>query len=209
MGRNFGHTNLVLGKRWTRVPASDDSHNLLIDEHLVLRDAQKGDRQAFAALVERYWDRLYRWLYHLTRDRHAAEDLTQEAFCKALANLNRFQAGTNFRAWLFRIAHNSFLNQVRNTSRSRQPFPEDVPATAEGPVEQAVNREALQHLAVSVAQLAPEFRAAFLLRAEEDMSFRQIAEVLGLTEETARWRVFKARQKLLQSLAPQLDREKP
>ena len=83
------------------MPASDDSHNLLIEEHLVLRDAQKGDRQAFAALVERYWDRLYRWLYHLTHDRHAAEDLTQEAFCKALAHLDRFQAGTNFRAWLF------------------------------------------------------------------------------------------------------------
>lgn len=191
------------------MPASDDSHNLLIDEHLVLRDAQKGDRQAFAALVERYWDRLYRWLYHLTHDRHAAEDLTQEAFCKALAHLDRFQAGTNFRAWLFRIAHNSFLNQVRNHGRGRQPLPEDLATVAEGPVEQAVNREALQELARSVAKLPPEFRAAFLLRAEEELSFRQIADVLGLTEETARWRVFKARQKLMQSLAPQLDRETP
>src|SRR5262249_30143491 len=90
MGRNLGRPNLVPGGRWTRVPGSDDSHNLLLEEHLVLRDAQKGDRQAFAALVERYWDRLYRWLYHLARDRHAAEDLTQEAFCKALANLDRF-----------------------------------------------------------------------------------------------------------------------
>lgn len=191
------------------MPVGDNSHNLLIEEHLVLRDAQKGDRQAFAALVERYWDRLYRWLYHLSHDRHTAEDLTQEAFCKALANLKRFQPGTNFRAWLFRIAHNSFLNQVRNSGRSRQPLPEEVTALTEGPVEQAVNREALQELARSVAKLPPEFRAAFLLRAEEELSFRQIAEVLGLTEETARWRVFKARQKLLQSLAPQLDREQP
>lgn len=191
------------------MPASDDSHNLLLDEHLVLRDAQKGDRQAFAALVERYWDRLYRWLYHLTRDRHAAEDLTQEAFCKALAHLHRFQVGTNFRAWLFRIAHNSFLNQARNSNRGRKPLPDEVADVAEGPVEQAVSKEALQQLAHSVAALQPEFRAAFLLRAEEDMSFRQIAEVLGLTEETARWRVFKARQKLLECLAPQLDREQP
>jgi RNA polymerase sigma-70 factor (ECF subfamily) len=192
-----------------RVAASDDSHNLLLEEHLVLRDAQKGDRQAFAGLVERYWDRLYRWLYHLTHDRHAAEDLTQEAFLKALAHLDKFKVGSNFRAWLFRIAHNTFLNQVRNNNRTRLPVPEDLPADGEGPVEQVLNREALQLLARTVGKLPAEFRAAFLLRVEEEMSFRQIADVLGLTEETARWRVFKARQKLLQTLAPQLDREKP
>src|SRR6185437_115667 len=51
-----------------------------------IRAAQAGDREAFARLVEHYWDRLYRWLYHLTRDRHAAEDLTQETFLKCLAD---------------------------------------------------------------------------------------------------------------------------
>ena len=50
-----------------------------------IRAAQGGDQSAFAHLVERYWDRLYRWLYRLTRDRHAAEDLTQETFLKTLA----------------------------------------------------------------------------------------------------------------------------
>ena len=55
-------------------------------------------------LVERYWDRLYRWLYHLTHDRHAAEDVAQETFLKAFAKLGTFRAGSNFRAWLFRIA---------------------------------------------------------------------------------------------------------
>ena len=65
--------------------------------------AQAGDRQAFARLVDAYWDRLFRWLFHLTRDRHRAEDLTQETFLKALAALDSFRAGSNFRAWLFRI----------------------------------------------------------------------------------------------------------
>lgn len=198
-----------LAGRWTRVTASGDSHNLPAEEHLVIRDAQKGDRQAFANLVERYWDRLYRWLYQLTHDRHTAEDLTQEAFLRVLSHLGRFQPGSNFRAWLFRIAHNALLNQVRSSNRARQPVPEDLPVAVEGPVEQALNRESLQLLAHAVGRLPPEFRAAFLLRAEEEMSFRQIGEVLGLTEETARWRVFKARQKLLEALAPQLDREKP
>ncbi len=60
-----------------------------------------------------------------------------------------------------------------------------------------------------LGRLPPEFRAALLLRAEQGLSFRQIAEVLDLTEETARWRVFKARQKLLALLAPRQEQEKP
>ena len=71
------------------------------------------DRSAFARLVERYWDGLYRWLYHLTRDRHAAEDLTQETFLKALAAIRSFRPGSNFRAWVFKIGHNNFVNQKR------------------------------------------------------------------------------------------------
>ena len=78
-----------------------------------IRVAQAGDNSGFARLVEHYWDRLYRWLYHLSRDRHGAEDLTQETFLKAFAGLRKFQPGTNFGAWLFRIAHNNFANHYR------------------------------------------------------------------------------------------------
>jgi RNA polymerase sigma-70 factor (ECF subfamily) len=78
-----------------------------------------------------------------------------------------------------------------------------------GPVEEVLSREALQELARAVNRVPVEFRGPLLLRAEEGLSFRQIADILGLTEETARWRVFKARQKLLQVLTPQLERENP
>jgi RNA polymerase sigma-70 factor (ECF subfamily) len=170
------------------------------EETRLVRAAQQGDRSAFAALVEAYWGRLYRWLYQLTRDRHLAEDLAQEAFLKALAHLDRFQAGTNFRAWLFRIAHNSFANQHRGSGRHCTPLPDDLPASEQGPVEQVIGRETLEGLARAVERLPTDFRAALLLRVEEGLSFRQIAGVLGITEETARWRVFKARQKLLDQL---------
>lgn len=193
--------------RWVRLAPGDEFDSLLDEEHLQIHKAQQGDRRAFAALVERYWDRLYRWLYHLSHDRHTAEDLTQETFLKAYRGLAGFRPGTHFRAWLFRIAHNSYANHRRATSRARQPFPDNLPDPGEGPVEQALSREALQALARAVGRLPGDFRAAFLLRAEEGLSFRAIAEVLGTTEETARWRVFKARQKLLSVLAPQLERE--
>jgi RNA polymerase sigma-70 factor (ECF subfamily) len=192
-----------------RLSVSDAADWLRAEEHVLVHGAQKGDRQAFAVLVDRYWDRLYRWLYHLSHDRHLAEDVAQEAFLKAFAGLASFRTGSNFQAWLFRIAYNSFVNQRRAAGRCRQAFPDNVPAGGEGPAEQAVSRETLQLVARAVGRLPNEYRAAFLLRVEQGLSFRQIAEVLATTEETARWRVFKARQKLLSVLAPQLDREKP
>ena len=177
------------------------------DEHDLIRSAQAGDRRAFAALVEHYWDRLYRWLYHLTHDRHAAEDLTQESFLKAFTGLASFQAGTHFRAWLFRIAHNNWANYRRRGTRGRQVFPADMPTPREGPPELAMGREALAHLARAVGRLPGDYRAAFLLRVEEDLSFREIAVALDITEETARWRVCKARQKLMDVMGTHLSNE--
>jgi RNA polymerase sigma-70 factor (ECF subfamily) len=179
------------------------------DEDRLIRAAQNGDRPSFAVLVEAYWDRLYRWLYHLTHDRHQAEDLAQETFLKAFAHLERFRAGTNFRAWLFRIGHNAFANLHRGPCRRSLPLPDDLPDRDRGPLEQALSRESLADLAGAVERLPTDFRAALLLRVEEGLSFRQIADVLETTEETARWRVFKARQKLLAQLQSQREREGP
>jgi RNA polymerase sigma-70 factor (ECF subfamily) len=190
-----------------RLDQRNEADQLPGEEHLLIRGAQQGDRQAFAHLVERYWDALHRWLFRLARDRHTAEDLTQETFLKALNGLHSFRPGTNFRAWLFRIAHNTFANQ-RRSSRPREPLPEDLPLSEDGPLEKALSRESLHLLGQTVGRLPPEFKAAFLLRVDEGLSFREIGDVLGVTEETARWRVFKARQKLMSVLAPQLDREK-
>ena len=189
------------------VTAFDDFETRPDEEQLLVLSAQKGDRQAFAVLIERYWDRLYRWLYHLTHHRHTAEDLAQEAFLKAFANLARFRTGSNFHAWLFRIAYNSFVNQWRGDARARQAFPQYVRTAERGPVDQLLSRETLQILARAVGRLPADYRAAFLLRVEEGLSFHAIGAVLGIKEETARWRVFKARQKLMNILAPELERQ--
>src|SRR5436190_22510413 len=100
-----------------------------------------------------YYERLFRWLYHLTRDRHTAEDLTQEALLKAFAAMERFKPGSNFRAWLFRIAYNNFVNQRRVAVRQRESLPDNLPDTDEGPAEQAAQRESFALLADAVYRL--------------------------------------------------------
>ena len=193
----------------TRVP---NHHDALRDEELRwIEAAQAGDRDAFGKLVEHYWDRLHRWLFHLTHDRHRAEDLTQETFAKSLAALGSFRPGSNFRAWLFRIGHNNFVNLKRSERRTKQPLPDEAPIAGTGPaaLDLLSDRENLAVVLKAVQELLPpDFRAALLLHAQEGMSYREVANILKTTEETARWRVFKARQKLMKVLNPELIPEK-
>jgi RNA polymerase sigma-70 factor (ECF subfamily) len=182
---------------------TEDGHSAGDEADLILA-AQAGDRPAFATLVERYWDRLYRWLCRLTRDGPAAEDIAQETFLKAFAAVNSFRAGSNFRAWLFRIAHNNFVNMRRSVRMNRQPLAVDMVEDVRGPVRDTLTKEALKLIAEAVAKLPVDFRSALVLRVEQGLSFADVAEVMGITEETARWRVFKARQKLMAVLSPEL-----
>ena len=164
----------------TKVPlrVAKDGEKLLAEEPELVRDAQKGDRAAFAVLIDRYWDRLYRWLCQLTHDSHAAEDLAQETFLKAFSAIHRFQAGTNFRAWLFRIGHNNFVNLHRSKGANhRHPLPADCPSHQEGPVDETLSREAAGTGRAAAA--AEDFQAAFL-PVDEGMS--PIDRVGGVTE---------------------------
>ncbi len=178
-------------------PLPDDETQLIIR-------AQCGEHEAFARLVSRYWDKLYRWLCHLTRDGHTAEDLAQETFLKAYAAVGRFRAGSNFRAWLFRIAHNNFVNQRRVTKNTRQTLSAEWTECEARPEDILISKETIAHLAEVVSRLPTDFRAALLLRVEGDLSFKEIAQIMNTTEQTARWRVFKARQKLMLTLEPDL-----
>jgi len=171
-----------------------------------IHKAQRGNREAFAVVVDAYWSRVYRWLYGMTRDSHRAEDLTQEAFLKCWVSLPSYRPGTNFRAWLFRIASNCFLDTRRRAQLAlHHPLDDALPTAEPGPVSVALTREITLRIDQEIAQLPEQFRGALLLRIQEDLSYREIAVVFRVTEETARWRVFKAREMLLEKLGPELD----
>jgi RNA polymerase sigma-70 factor (ECF subfamily) len=171
-----------------------------------IRLAQSGDRAAFAALVDSYWVRIQRWLSGMTHNAHTAEELTQDVFLKAWAKLHTFQAGTYFRAWLFRLASNCFLDSRRGPrGQACCALPAGAPGKDADPIATLCMQETQQLVEGALARLPAQFRGPFLLRMQEELSFQEIAQVLGLTEETARWRVFKARKLLLKQLGPVLD----
>jgi RNA polymerase sigma-70 factor, ECF subfamily len=149
-------------------------------------------------LVKEHWAGVYRLMYRLTSNSHDAEDLTQQSFLQAIENLSQFQPGTNMRSWLLRIATNCFLDNKRR----KRPVATDSALMDSGedvPVDAGLQRTELAgQLQDALLQLPETPRVIFLLRSTEDLSFREIAELLGTTEVTARWHMLQARQKLLE-----------
>jgi RNA polymerase sigma-70 factor (ECF subfamily) len=174
---------------------------------LLIERAQAGDPCAFAALVDRYWAGIRRWLHGLTGGRHESEDLTQETFLRAWRHLPAFAAGTNFRAWLYRIARNCLFDSRKGVGPAQAlPHAELIPGRDPGPVGMLIGQETQAQVAAAIAGLPPPFREPFLLRTQEELSYAEIAQVLDVTEATVRWRVHKARRLLLRELGPKLDR---
>ena len=162
---------------------------------------RNGDRAAFAGLVDRYWDRICGWIFRLGGSRHVAEDVTQEAFLKAWVALPQYEPGSGFRAWLFRIARNTYLDHCRRREEAPGGTTFDLALGREPePIEVAQERELVDAIEQGVHELADEFRTPFLLRTVESMAYSEIAEILTLNEDTVRWRIFKARQLLLKQL---------
>jgi RNA polymerase sigma-70 factor (ECF subfamily) len=175
-------------------------------EHQWITQAQAGDKQAFAALVDLYWPRIYRWLYGLTGNTHTAEELTQDAFLKAWTALPSFQGSSGFKAWLFRIAGNKLIDSRRGPRGiAPEVLPDSLATREQGPVAAVLSQESQTVVQEACARLPNKLKEAFLLRTQEEMSFEEIGAVLGVTEETVRWRVFKARHLLLNELKHYLD----
>jgi RNA polymerase sigma-70 factor (ECF subfamily) len=153
---------------------------------------------AFAAVVEAHWPAVFKLLYGLAGNRHDAEDLTQETFLRAFDRWASFRAGTNLRAWLLRIATNAFLDLRRRRQRAPvQPLAQEPPAAGAAPGRALEVAEEGERLRRALATLTETTRLVFLLRAQEDLSFRDIAELAGTTEQAARWHMHQARVKLL------------
>ena len=163
------------------------------------------DRQAFEELAYPLLDSAYRTALRMTGQPASAEDLVQEAFLRAFRAFSQFERGTNFKAWLFRILTNVFLNDYRRKGREPQTsdFSEAEPAdpapeTGQFKAEEveAIRARLGDETSRALDRLPSDFRLPFLLSTFEGFSYKEIAAILGIPIGTVMSRLFRARRLL-------------
>lgn len=190
-----------------------------IDRQLVAR-AQRGDKQAFSLLVEKYQRKLARLLSRFIRDPAEVEDVTQEAFIKAYRALPAFRGDSAFYTWLYRIGINTAKNYLMAMGR-RAPTSTEVDADeAEGfeegeplrdintPESVLLSKEIAETVNSTIEKLPEELRKAIQMREIEGMSYEDIAQAMDCPIGTVRSRIFRAREAIAEQLRPLLGTHK-
>jgi len=176
------------------------------DDELIAR-AQGGNLFAFEELVRRYQRRVYAVGLRILRRHDLADDVLQEAFVRAHQNIGRFERGRPFGPWVARIAANLAVSHLRSPLAREQELPEghaETPASAPDPLGSVLAGEARELLERAVSGLPAEQRTVFVLRTVEELSYKEIAESLQISEGTVMSRLFRARERLRLALAEYL-----
>src|SRR3982750_4051460 len=171
------------------------------------RTPASGGDEAFAAEALGYVDSLYGTALRLTRRPADAEDLVQDTYLKAFRSAAQFQRGTNLKAWLFTILHNTFRNMLRHDGRNPvdvdSDFVEQAPAsgaTGHSPEELLTRATLDADLQAALDALPDAFRQAVWLRDVEELSYAEIAEVLAVPIGTVMSRISRGRRALYERM---------
>jgi RNA polymerase sigma-70 factor (ECF subfamily) len=168
------------------------------DPDAALVAAAKADPEAFVALYDRYFDRVFGYVRMRIGDRSTSEDVTSQVFVTALTKIDGFRGRGPFAAWLFRIARNA----VRDEQRRRRAVGDAdallacLPATDPGPAEVTLARERRARLHATVAGLGRNEQHLLALRYGAGMSFEEIANSLGIAPGAARVRMHRVIEQL-------------
>jgi RNA polymerase sigma-70 factor (ECF subfamily) len=159
-----------------------------------LARAREGDLGAFEDLVRQYQGDVWRFAHHFTRDRTLADDVTQEAFLRAFRFLGGFRGDSRFTSWLFRIARNCAMDQlrVRKTNLERE---------SRAPLGPTSDPQARVELHAALDAVTPDHREPFLLVEVFGLSYQEAADVLGVRVGTIKSRMHRARRAMMDALA--------
>ncbi len=186
---------------------AQDAHHEPDSEGILLARSRAGDKAAFGALIQRHYAFAIGIAYRMTGNSQLSEDLAQEAFIKAWRKLPQFRGDCSFRVWLGRIVANTTLDYLRRQN-PEQPLDEAVlPASRgdEAPLRHLEQEEMRQWVRQAVLSLPANCRIALILREYEGLSYREIAQALGIPLGTVMSRLHYARQLLWEKLAPLLE----
>ena len=179
-------------------------------EHELLSMARRGNEAAFTELVQRNWAMIYRISKRVLKNHEDAEDTLQNVLVKVYQRLHGFKESSRFSSWLFRVTFNEALMTLRRNKSQHHENRVDLDALdgirrGMGDVQDTrVNSERQQmHRELAwkaMRRLSPALRHAFLLHKEQGWTHREMAEELGVTQATAKMRVFRARRQLREEL---------
>ncbi len=168
----------------------------------IIEQAQNGDEESFALIVETYQNPVYNLCYRMLYNDREAEDAAQETFWKAWSNFSKYDSNRSFSTWILSIAAHHCIDQQR---KKRVPeveidetMEEIIPERTPLPEDDVIRQEEELRLKKMLAQLSEIDRAAILLRYWYDFSDREIAENLSLSESAVKSRLFRARKSLAQ-----------
>src|SRR5215471_8161628 len=186
------------------------------DAALMLR-VKQGDTDAFEQLVDKYKQPVLNLVYRMLRDATEAEDVAQTVFVQVYKSAARYQVASKFSTWLFTIARNLCLNEIRRRSRhpaesmdAPHPEQEDQPLhqfedkKTFAPPESLLQKELQAKIDEALADLPENQRTAILLCRQEELSYEQIAEVLGCSVSATKSLIHRGREVLKQRLKPYL-----
>ncbi|MBQ8036423.1 MAG: sigma-70 family RNA polymerase sigma factor [Proteobacteria bacterium] len=189
----------------------------LTDEQLVLK-IQAGDRAAFEQLYWRYKDRVISVVYGIVHNRQDAVEISQEVFVRIYKNIDKYQPGTRFFTWLYRITYNLAVDKYRRKKTAREvefdndyqknfSSPEDVlpPSLGINPERACERAELRQQLTQAMDELPEKQRTIITLREVEGLSYEEIASVLDIQIGTVMSRLHYARQRLQNNLRKYLE----
>jgi RNA polymerase sigma-70 factor (ECF subfamily) len=174
------------------------------DRELVLA-AQAGNKDAYGKLVIRYQKKVYRLIFMLLGRLDAVEDVVQEAFVRGYMALDSYDPERPFYPWIATIARNLAINQIKREDREKPISGDDdfmltIPETGNNPLEQLLDGENKRRFLGAVMALPIQYRSVFILRMFEDLSYEEIAKYLGISPGTVDSRLYRAREKLVESL---------
>jgi RNA polymerase sigma-70 factor, ECF subfamily len=175
------------------------------ERSLILR-AQKGNQDAFAALVDEHQGYVYNLALRVLKDENEALDLTQETFVRARTALPNFRGQSQFRTWLYRIATNLCYNRLPGLRRSLSDFGDDMmeeipEMNLDNPVQEIESGETRAHLYRAIDALDANYKLLITLRYQNELSYEDIASTLNLPLGTVKNGIFRAKEQLRRSLA--------
>jgi len=180
------------------------------DDAALAVKVQKGDREVFGELVERFQTRIYSFCYQFFRDRDIAAEMAQETFLRAYRYIKKYDPNKKFSTWIYSIAKNICIDEKRKRDRSRTVSIDDVSPTSlqfeqqgqhlKDPSQISLQLEDRMLLESAIARLPDKYRAAIILCYFQELPYQQIADVLGLSLNLVKVRIFRAKKQLLEIL---------